>query len=223
VGDRHLKFHELRDNLLRRPHRPGGAPVEVDDALAQAEAVLTAAASAPLHAYIVLSLLIGARTEDLRALTWDDVDTEGRPDVAPPVPPSISVVRSVRVGGDTKTRRSRRRTWMPLRCVEALRRHRARHAADRLKAGARWTASGLVFTSSVGTALDARNVRRAFRCRRGCRRYRGHRDRLPAAAQAGDGGGRDGDGPHLPEQRRRVVVTQIVTRCAVSTRRDHQN
>lgn len=39
----------------------------------QALVILTAAIDAPLYAYIVLSLLIGARTEELRALRWDHV------------------------------------------------------------------------------------------------------------------------------------------------------
>ncbi len=52
---------------------------------------------------------------------------------------------------------------MPNRCVEALRQHRTRQAADKAKAGARWNESNLVFTSTVGTPLDAHNVRRAFR------------------------------------------------------------
>ena len=47
--------------------------------LDQAEAVLTAAEGTAMHAYIVLSILIGARTEELRALTWDHVDLEGDP------------------------------------------------------------------------------------------------------------------------------------------------
>ena len=64
--------------------------------------------------------LIGARTEELRALRWCYVDPSGSPDAAPPVPPSISVLRSVRAGGDTKTRRSRRALAVPQRCVDAL-------------------------------------------------------------------------------------------------------
>ncbi len=62
--------------------------------LAQAEALLVAAENTSLHAYIVLSLLTGARTEELRALTWSyvDLDTD---------PPFIMVWRSVRAGGDT--------------------------------------------------------------------------------------------------------------------------
>ncbi|MCU1665114.1 MAG: hypothetical protein QOI36_3027 [Pseudonocardiales bacterium] len=124
--------------------------------LAQAEALLVAAEGSPLHAYIVLSLLIGARTEELRALRWEQVDLEGQPDAWPPVPPSISVLRSVRVGGDTKTRKSRRRLAMPVRCVDALK---------KLHAGLGTTApaDALVFVSGAGTALDAHNVRRSFR------------------------------------------------------------
>src|SRR5256885_13103534 len=80
--------------------------------------------SAPLHAYIVISLLMGARTEELRALTWDHVDLDGRPEADPPVPPSIQVWRSVRDGGDTKTKKSRRTLALPLRGVVALRSHR---------------------------------------------------------------------------------------------------
>ena len=69
--------------------------------LAQAEVLLAAAAHTSLHAYIVLSLLTGARTEELRALTWSYVDLDSDP-------PFIMVWRSVRAGGDTKTRKSRR-------------------------------------------------------------------------------------------------------------------
>ncbi len=59
-----------------------------------------------LHAYIVVSLLTGARTEELRALTWSHVDFEA-------TPPVIMVWRSVRAGGDTKTRKSRRTLELP--------------------------------------------------------------------------------------------------------------
>lgn len=122
----------------------------------QAEALLAAAERFALHAYVVLSLLIGARTEELRALHWHEVDLDGRPDADPPVLPSIAVYRSVRDGGDTKTVKSRRRLAMPLRCVDALRRHRDRQAQ---RPGPR----DLVFATANGTELDAHNVRRSVR------------------------------------------------------------
>ena len=131
--------------------------------LAQAEAVLTAVQGSRMHAYVVLSLLTGARTEELRALRWDHVDLVGRLDASPPVPPFVAVWRSVRAGGDTKTRQSRRTLALPARCVEALRAQAAQQERDRTAAGDRWHETGLVFTSRVGTPLDPAHVRRDVR------------------------------------------------------------
>ena len=47
--------------------------------LEQAEAVLRAAEGTPMRAYVVVSLRTGARTEEMRALTWSHVDLVGRP------------------------------------------------------------------------------------------------------------------------------------------------
>jgi integrase len=129
----------------------------------QASALLDAAATSLLYAYVSVSLLTGARTEELRALTWDRVDLDGVPEANPPIPPSIEVWHSVREGGDTKTRKSRRTLAIPRRCVEALAAHRAQQEEDRIRAGSRWSDLGLVFTTKIGTTLDAANVRRAFR------------------------------------------------------------
>ncbi|MEZ7127762.1 tyrosine recombinase XerC [Nonomuraea sp. AD125B] len=124
--------------------------------LAQAEAVLKASEGTALHAYVVLSLLLGARTEELRALTWTHVDLDS-------TPASIMVWRSVRDGGDTKTKKSRRTLAMPRRCVDALKLHRERQDVAKKAAGDRWQDNDLVFASKVGTELDAHNVRRSFR------------------------------------------------------------
>ena len=113
--------------------------------------------------HIVLSLLTGGRTEELRALRWEHVHLDGHPERNPPVPSYIEEWRSVRPGGDTKIRRSRRTLALPLRCIEGLKKQRAQQAADRLAAGASWQETGLVFATSRGTAMDAANVRRDFR------------------------------------------------------------
>ncbi|MGP3933393.1 site-specific integrase [Nonomuraea sp. KM88] len=131
--------------------------------LAQAEGLLKAAEETRMLGYLVMALLTGARTEELRALTWDHVDLTGDPDADPAVPPYVAVWRSVRSGGDTKTRKSRRTLALPQRCVEALKAHRTQQEEDKKTAGERWTEHGLVFASTVGTPLDAHNVRRAFR------------------------------------------------------------
>lgn len=128
--------------------------------LAQAEAVLKVAKNARMYAYIVVSLLTGARTEELRALTWDHVDLDGDPGINPPVPPHLAVWRSVRAGGDTKTRKSRRTLALPQRCVDVLRQRREEQQRDR---GDAWSENDLVFASATGAALDAANVRRDFR------------------------------------------------------------
>ncbi len=122
----------------------------------QADALLAAAEGSSLHAYIVVSLLTGARTEELRALTRSHVDLDA-------TPPVIMVWRSVSAGGDTKTRKSRRTLELPQRCADALRLHRARQDQLRKRAGDRWHDNHLVFASRVGTALWAGNVCRSFR------------------------------------------------------------
>ena len=71
----------------------------------------------------------------------------------PPVPSSIQVWRSVREGADTKTRKSRRTLALPQRAVAAL---RTLPEASRV-------AGSYVFATRSGAALDAANVRRAFR------------------------------------------------------------
>ena len=48
---------------------------------------------------------------------------------------TVAVYRSVRVKGDTKTRKSRRVLKLPTRAVQALRAHHTRQAAERLAAG----------------------------------------------------------------------------------------
>jgi integrase len=116
-----------------------------------------------MGAYVVVALLTGARTEELRALTWSHVDLDANPGASLPVLPHMMVWRSVRAGGDTKTRKSRRILALPQRCVDALRDQRERQRAARSLAGRRWVDNDLVFASEVGTALDSANVRRGFR------------------------------------------------------------
>ncbi len=119
--------------------------------------------AALMYAYIVLSLLVGVRTEEARALRWDHVDLDGDPQAGPPVPPHVAVWRSVRERGETKTKRSRRTLGLPQMAVEALRALLDSQAHERALAGERWQDTGLVFTTHLGTALDAGNVRKMFK------------------------------------------------------------
>lgn len=116
-----------------------------------------------MYNYIVMSLMTGARTEELRALRWDHVHLEATQVGSTLIPPHVEVWRSVRASGDTKTRRSRRTLALPTRCIEALRDQRDRQETDRLRAGPDWQESDLVFPSTVGTPMSAGNARRGFR------------------------------------------------------------
>jgi integrase len=116
-----------------------------------------------LGACVTLCLQTGIRTEEARALTWEHVDLNGDPDQDPPVPPSIAVWRSVRLHGDTKTRKSRRTLGLPRHTVDVLREHRERQERDWQKAGGVWKDHDLVFCTGIGTPLDAGNIRRQFR------------------------------------------------------------
>ena len=140
-------------SLVDAPEGKGGRPSR-SLTLDQAVAVLEASEGSPLHAYVVLSLLAGLRTEELRSLPWADVDLDAG---------TLAVYRSVRASGDTKTPKSRRVLKLPIKAVAALRDQRSQQAAAWLKAGSLWQDHGLVFTSAVGTPLDRYNVRRSFR------------------------------------------------------------
>ncbi len=121
--------------------------------LDQASALLAAAQSTRMHAYISLCLATSIRTEEARALRWEHVDF-GNPDADPPVLASAAVWRSIRSHGDTKTDKSRRTLAQPRMAVDALRAHKQRQAAHLQTAGARWSDHGLVFATRTGAPLD---------------------------------------------------------------------
>ena len=168
---RHAEANDkVRRNVATLVDAPAGQEGRPSKSLTSGQAVALIQAVRPygLYAYVVLSLLVGVRTEEARALRWDHVDLEGNPDAEPPVPPRVDVWRSVRAHGDTKTKRSRRSLGLPRMAVEVLREHLQRQADARLRAGVLWQDSGLVFTTALGTQLDAADVRRSLRaiCRK---------------------------------------------------------
>src|SRR5215469_6165794 len=122
--------------LVKTPPGRTGRPSK-SFTLDQAKALLSASERTRLHAYVVLSLLVGIRTEEARALRWDHVviwadDGIGWQSVTTAGFDAarsgddryaVYVWRSERYGGDTKTQKSRRSLALPQRCVEALRQH----------------------------------------------------------------------------------------------------
>jgi integrase len=64
---------------------------------------------------------------------------------------------------EPKSARSKRTIILPTTAATALRQHRTRQLKERMAAGGDWKDSGLVFTTPIGTPLDARNVHREFK------------------------------------------------------------
>jgi integrase len=126
---RHAEGQDLvRRNVSALVDTPRGLEGRPSQSLTldQASALLEAAEASRLHAFIVLCLLTGVRSEEARALTWEHVDLEAG---------TISVWRSVRAHGDTKTNRSRRTLKLPEIAVEALGVQRERQARERAMPG----------------------------------------------------------------------------------------
>jgi integrase len=172
ILSRAVRHAQVRDKVRRNvvllcdvPAGRTGRPSK-SMTLDQAQAVLTAAgkASPRMRAYIVLSLLTGMRTEEVRGLPWSYVvayDADRRAWV--PIAAAgwehsefaVYVWRSVRATGDTKTRKSRRTLALPQRCVNALK--------ELWEAQREHPESALVFSTRNGTAMSAQNVLRDFR------------------------------------------------------------
>ncbi|OAA21855.1 site-specific recombinase XerD [Frankia sp. EI5c] len=112
-----------------------------------------------LEAVFACGLMLGLRRGEILGLRWSDVDLDGA---------TLHVRQTLqRVDGSlmfvpAKTERSHRRLPIPPKLMAILRRHRATQTAERTGLGDAWTETGLVFTSSIGTPLEPRNVNRRF-------------------------------------------------------------
>ena len=125
----------------------------------QAKATMAAAAGHRLSALYVLALFLGLRRGELLGLRWQDVDLDEA---------KLEVVHTLqRVGGalrlvPPKTEDSARTVPLPPVCVEALRAHQQRQAAERSEAWPDWEDHGFVFPSRRGTPMEPDNLRRSW-------------------------------------------------------------
>jgi integrase len=152
---RTIRHAEARDlvgrNVAVLADTPPGQAGRPSRSLTLAQAVaLLGAASGRIYCYIALSLATGIRTEEARALRWENVRF-GNEDAG--LPASVDVWRSVRRHVDVKTERSRRTLALPRLAVNALRELQITEGRT----------TGLVFATRDGGELDAANVRREFR------------------------------------------------------------
>ena len=107
-----IRHAEVRDlvgrnvaAVVKPPMGTAGRPSK-SLTLEQAQMLLHASRDSRLQAYVVLSVMTGLRTEELRALRWSEVDLDAG---------AVAVYRAARVTGDTKTRKSRRVLRLPQR------------------------------------------------------------------------------------------------------------
>jgi integrase len=123
-----------------------------------ARRLLEAARGDRLEALYVLAVHTGMRRGELLGLKWEDVDLDTS---------TVRVRRTLtrpengrRIAlGKPKTDKSNRNVRLTPRAVEALKRHRARQAEEKLKAGGLYQDQGLVFAGVIGNLINPSNLR----------------------------------------------------------------
>lgn len=154
---------ELVDAPIGTAGRPSNAMT-----LEQAKAILRASNGLWIQAYIAVSVFTGVRTEETRPLRWahthlnpveGEVCSCGQKHLRT-LAPHIEVWRSVRLGGDTKTPKSRRTIALPDFVVKLLREYREALLKGLSQRGIDPEHVEYVFASCANTIRDASNVRR---------------------------------------------------------------
>ena len=140
---------------LGEPHRQA-LPAGLRLGEVVARRFLEAARGDRFEALYVLAITAGLRQGELLALRWRDVDLAGR---------TVRVTGSLQnLPGDgltivePKTAGSRRNVSMGATATEALRRHRAGQAEERLSLGDAWDDHDLVFPNATGKPMNPSNL-----------------------------------------------------------------
>ena len=112
-----------------------------------------------LESLFSVALSLGLRQGEILGLRWKDVDLENR---RLTVRYQLQRIDSKLCLVEPKTARSARTLMLPAVAVSALAAHKMRQDTERQVAGARWVETGMVFTTTIGTMLDQRNLLKAF-------------------------------------------------------------
>ena len=126
----------------------------------QARHFLEALDSHRNQALYALMLSTGLRRGEVLGLRWSDLDAKSG---------VLQIRRQLKresgqlITSDTKTVKSRRAVDVPAPVVELLRQHRNRQKAEKAAASEIWVDSGFIFTTTVGTPIDPRNLLREFK------------------------------------------------------------
>jgi integrase len=158
--DQGIRWDSVSRNVARLSRAPKSQRTEGRTLTpAQARTLLHALKGHRNELLYTLMLSTGLRRGEALGLQWKDFDQDLG---------TISIRRQLkREGGvlilaDTKTSRSRRSVNLPGRLVMALESHRSVHQSRRSSTEDDSLALNFIFTSSVGTPLDPRNLNREF-------------------------------------------------------------
>jgi integrase len=136
--------------------------------ISEAHTLLDAVAEHRLGLVVLLALVFGLRRGEALGLMWDSFDPETK---------TVRITHAVKrlknrdadattrtkiVISEVKTPKSRRMLALTPELVDALKAHRAKHNAARLKAGDAWAEHGLIFPTSSGRPSDPDNFSHVF-------------------------------------------------------------
>jgi integrase len=154
---RNVAAAKKKKNASASEYKAEARFLQIEEALA----LLAAAADEPLYALFATILSLGMRLGEALGLGWEDVDlAAGRLTVRH----TLQRVEGEMVRLEPKSARARRTINLPGVTIAALCEHAERQRQSREWAGTGWKGNpwNLIFTSSVGTPLDERNVLRIF-------------------------------------------------------------
>lgn len=173
AGSTVQKLHHVLHKALKQAVRWNLVPRNVaDDAKAptptpkemrplsalEARRLLETALGDRLEAFYVLAIHTGMRRGELLGLKWDDVDLDTSTVRVRRTLTRVDSGRKLALG-EPKTKKSRRTVRLTPGAVEALKRHRAGQAQEKLKAGGLYGDQGLVFAGIGGGFINPSNLR----------------------------------------------------------------
>ena len=166
------KWGLLNQNVATHAKPPRVERHEVQPfGVGEAQCFVEAVQGHRLEALFTVAIASGLRMGEALGLRWEDIDLDAR---------TLHVRRSLQRNFgklsaeecdnygivslvEPKTVKSRRIVAIPKSLVASLKTHRSRQQQERLVAGTRWVDSKLVFTTTIGTPIDQRNIQEQFK------------------------------------------------------------
>ena len=153
-----IPYNPAADCKLPRAERREIKPLDS----AEIEAFLQAVKGNKFEVLYIFDLFTGLRRAELLGLKWSDVDFKAGTIIV-----ERQLQREKKKGGAylfATLKNDRKRTISPAPWVmRTLKSHKARQAEQRLRAGAAWEDSGLVFTNEIGHHLYGETVYKNFK------------------------------------------------------------